>query len=76
MMIYPDGKVPVIQISILNSLNPEAHFRMGQALRELKREGFLIIGSGSSVHNCYEEDDAIKHSLEFDMELSRQIEKS
>jgi len=33
MGMYPDGKVPVIQISILSSLNPEAHFRMGQAVR-------------------------------------------
>jgi aromatic ring-opening dioxygenase catalytic subunit (LigB family) len=34
--MYPESKVPVIQISILKSLDPEAHFRMGVALRGLK----------------------------------------
>ena len=53
MVMYPHSNVPVIQISILKSLNPEAHFRMGQGLRELKKEGFLIMGSGSSVHGGF-----------------------
>jgi aromatic ring-opening dioxygenase catalytic subunit (LigB family) len=36
MIMYPKADVPIIQISILKSLNPEAHFRMGVALRGLK----------------------------------------
>jgi 4,5-DOPA dioxygenase extradiol len=62
MGMYPDGKVPVIQISILKDLNPEAHFRMGQAVKELKREGFLILGSGSSVHGGFFEGNSTKPS--------------
>lgn len=41
-------------MSILKSLDPEAHFRMGQAIRGLKKQGYLIIGSGSSVHGGYD----------------------
>lgn len=36
MIMYPESKVPVVQISLLKSLDPEAHFRMGVALRKLK----------------------------------------
>jgi 4,5-DOPA dioxygenase extradiol len=36
MLMYPESKIPVVQISILKSLDPEEHFRMGLALRELK----------------------------------------
>ena len=53
MIMYPEADVPIIQISILKSLNPEAHFRMGVALRGLKEQGFLIIGSGSSCHGGF-----------------------
>jgi len=50
MLAYPKANILVIQISILKSLNPEAHYRMGQALRGLKNQGYLILGSGASVH--------------------------
>lgn len=53
MIMYPKADVPVIQISILKSLSPEAHFRMGVALRGLKNQGFLILGSGASVHGGF-----------------------
>lgn len=53
MIMYPEAKVPVIQISLLESLDPEAHFRMGVALRGLKNEGFLILGSGASCHGAF-----------------------
>ncbi len=36
MIMYPEIKVPVVQISILESLDPEDHFKMGVALRTLK----------------------------------------
>lgn len=62
MVLYPEKKAPVIQISILKSLNPEAHYRMGVAMRELKKMGFLIIGSGSSCHGGFFSEKATKWS--------------
>lgn len=53
MLMYPKANVPIIQISLLKSLSPEAHYRMGVALRGLKKEGFLILGSGASVHGGF-----------------------
>jgi 4,5-DOPA dioxygenase extradiol len=58
-IMYPKVNIPVIQISILSSLDPESHLKMGKALIELKKEGFMIIGSGSSVHGGFGEENSI-----------------
>ncbi len=50
-LIYPEANVPVVQMSIKQSMNPEEHLRMGAALQPLRDEGVLIIGSGLSYHN-------------------------
>jgi aromatic ring-opening dioxygenase catalytic subunit (LigB family) len=49
--MFPDASIPCVQLSLLNSLDPKAHIRIGKALSELKNENILIIGSGFSFHN-------------------------
>jgi len=66
MIMYPESKVPVIQVSLLESLDPEPHFMMGVALRELKKEGFLILGSGASCHGGFGQKATIAMSQAFD----------
>lgn len=50
-MMYPDGDIPVIQVSLNHNLDPLTHLKIGKALRPLMKENLLFIGSGFSFHN-------------------------
>ena len=49
--MYPDGDIPVFQISIDADASPEAHYTIGKELRALKDQGVLLFGTGNIVHN-------------------------
>jgi aromatic ring-opening dioxygenase catalytic subunit (LigB family) len=49
--LYPNGEMPIVQLSIKQDLDPQAHFSVGRLLAPLRDEGVVIIGSGSSFHN-------------------------
>jgi len=50
-LMYPRADIPCIQLSLLRGLDPAAHIALGKALRELRGENLLVIGSGFSFHN-------------------------
>jgi 4,5-DOPA dioxygenase extradiol len=53
-LMYPQADIPSLQLSLLEGLDPSAHFALGQALRGLLSENVLVIGSGFSFHNLRE----------------------
>ena len=50
-LIFPQANIPVVQLSLHNSLNPEQHLEIGRALQTLRDQDILIIGSSMSFHN-------------------------
>lgn len=50
-IMYPDARIPCVQLSLVNTLDPARHLEIGQALRQLSQKNVLVIGSGFSFHN-------------------------
>jgi 4,5-DOPA dioxygenase extradiol len=51
MHLFPQGNIPVFQMSIDYYARPDYHFDLGRQLKSLREKGILIIGSGSLIHN-------------------------
>lgn len=52
--LFPDADVPVVPLSMDPRQGPDYYLALGRALRPLRDEGVMIIGSGSITHNLYE----------------------
>lgn len=50
-IMFPEADIPIIQVSLLRSLDADAHLRLGEALAGLAQNNILFVGSGFSFHN-------------------------
>lgn len=79
MLMYPNGDVPVVQLSIQTDADATHHYRLGKALAPLRASGVLILASGGAVHNIREaseyaiDDEPPKYVRQFDRWLEKQI---
>lgn len=51
--MFPAGCPPTTLISCNTRYDPHFHMRVGAALRPLRSDNYLLIGSGGAVHNLY-----------------------
>lgn len=53
--MYPDyhDSPPMTIISVNGRYDPYFHLKVGLALRQLRNENILLIGTGGGVHNLY-----------------------
>ena len=49
--MFPEAKIPVVQLSVNAYLNTEKAYKLGEKLAKLREKGYLIVGSGNIVHN-------------------------
>lgn len=76
--MFPDADIPVIQLSLDRSLEPQGHYNLGKQLSVLREQGVLVLGSGNMVHNLgllVWEDIAFDWAVKFDAQIIDCIEK-
>lgn len=50
-LMYPEAKIPCIQLSLVDTLDASTHLAIGRALQALDYDNLLVLGSGFSFHN-------------------------
>jgi aromatic ring-opening dioxygenase catalytic subunit (LigB family) len=73
-VMFAQADIPVVAMSLKIGLDPAAHVAMGEALRSLRKEGVLIVGSGMSYHNLSGFGGGAQASKEFDAFLDAALD--
>jgi 4,5-DOPA dioxygenase extradiol len=79
--LYPDARIPVVQLSI-NALKPLAyHVDLGRRLAPLRDRGVMIVASGNVVHNLGriawdQPDEGFDWARRFDSAVLQQLAES
>ena len=73
---FPQADIPVVTLSLNQSLDPAQHIAAGRALAPLREEGILIVASGMSFHNLrgYMRPETPERARAFDAWLTRAVE--
>jgi aromatic ring-opening dioxygenase catalytic subunit (LigB family) len=71
----PAAQIPVVEMSLDASLDPQLHLQAGRALASLRAQGVLILATGMSFHNLRALGDPrmLLPSLQFDTWLNTAI---
>ena len=75
--MFPEANVPVVQLSLDRSQQPDYHYALGKELQALRHKGVLIIGSGNIVHNLRTamwREGAYDWAIEFDEKIKELVQ--
>ena len=77
--LYPKANVPIVQMSLDYSKDPQYHYELAKELASLRQKGVLIIGSGNVVHNLgmvdWDKLNSTEYGYDWAIEANCQIEK-
>lgn len=80
MLMYPKADIPIVQLSLVDSLQAARQYALGEAIAPLSHDGVLLIGSGMSFHNMAGfmrgGDDVHPRSVAFDQWLHETLTSS
>ena len=74
MHLFPEADVPVVQVALPVGAGPADVYALGAALRSLRSQGVLVVGSGSMTHNLAEFFGGERAPAPYVLEFSRWIE--
>lgn len=80
-LMFSGAEIPVVQLSVQTEMDASHHYELGKALRPLREQGVLILGSGGAVHNLDEihqykrNDPPTDYALAFDRWLEKSIKE-
>ena len=76
MHLFPEADLPVVQVALPVGAGPAEVYAMGAALRGLRSQGVLVMGSGSMTHNLAEFFGGEREPAPYVLEFSRWIESA
>ena len=76
MHLFPEADLPVVQVALPVRAGPAEVYAMGAALRDLRSQGVLVMGSGSMTHNLAEFFGGEREPAPYVLEFSRWIESA
>ncbi len=76
MHLFPQAQVPVVQVALPAGVGPKEVYAMGLAVKDLRAQGALVVGSGSMTHNLGEFFGGQTQPASYVMEFSRWVESA
>ena len=76
MHLFPHADVPVVQVALPVGAGPAEVYALGAALRSLRDQNVLVVGSGSMTHNLAEFFGGEREPAPYVLEFSRWIEST
>ena len=78
LYLLPGARIPVFQVSLPFAFDAENALKLGRALRALRQQGVLVMGSGSLTHNLREigqtDPNNTRYAFEFTAWIRRHVQ--